>query len=79
MPVMLITGPRATITVADHKNLRAAWKLYRHCPLAGRFIVRKPLTEAQLRRLPAELQDRVSSPDDLEFLERLYALEDMRV
>ena len=43
-----------TITVPDHRNLLAAWKRY-DAPtrmLIGSFHVEKPLTEAQLRRLP---------------------------
>ena len=76
-----ISGPRATVTVADHKNLLGVWRMYGGLPardLLGDFIVRKPLTEAQLRRLPAELRDRTSSPDGLAFFERLYGLEDPR-
>jgi hypothetical protein len=73
-----ISGPRATVTVPDHKTLRDVWKTYKHSLLVGRFIVEKPLTPAQLRRLSAKLRDRVSSPDDLVFLEALYALEDPR-
>ena len=48
----------ATVTVPNHKNLLAAWKQYGG-PLSvvGRFIVEKPLTESQLRRLPKGLRE----------------------
>jgi hypothetical protein len=59
MTYMKITGPRPSIEVPDHKNLIAAWRLYGHTPLVGRFTVRKPLTASQLRRLPVELRDRL--------------------
>jgi hypothetical protein len=77
--LMKISGPRATVTVPDLKGLRAAWAHL--CPgtLVGRFIVQKPLTPAQLRRLPVDLRDRLESMDDsVGFLERLYGLEDPR-
>jgi hypothetical protein len=50
----------ATIKVPDHKNLLAAWRLYGPGPLVGRFIVEKPLTASQFRRLPRPLRDRVA-------------------
>jgi hypothetical protein len=52
----------ASIEVPDHKNLLAAWKQYGGpvgFSLVGSFTVRKPLTPAQLRRLPAELRSRL--------------------
>lgn len=46
-----------TVTVPDYKNLMAAWKEYGgQVSLVGRFIVKKPLTAAQLRRLPKGLR-----------------------
>ncbi len=46
-----------TITVPNFRTLLAAWRLR---PYAGlRFIVTKPLTEAQRKRLPRALRDRV--------------------
>jgi hypothetical protein len=48
----------ASIEVPDHKNLMAAWRSY--CPLVESFTVRKPLTPAQLRRLPADLRTRLN-------------------
>lgn len=74
--------PPATIEVPDHKNLLAAWML--HGPGTGslvrfRFIVGKPLTASQLRRLPEALKERLQCADDsVAFLERLYGLEDPR-
>jgi hypothetical protein len=51
-----------TIEAPDHKGLLTAWKLYRG-PLAlvlvGRFIVKKPLTASQHRRLPKGLRERL--------------------
>jgi hypothetical protein len=47
----------ASIEVPDHRNLRAAWRSYG--TLVESFTVRKPLTAAQLRRLPAELRMRL--------------------
>lgn len=51
-----------TITVSNHRNLMASWKLYNPFArtLIGRYIVEKPLTDAQLRRLPGELRDLVA-------------------
>lgn len=50
-------NPTTTITVPDYRNLLAAWKAYGG-PLCivGRFAVEKPLTGAQLRRLPQALR-----------------------
>jgi len=69
-----------TIEVPDHKNLLAAWRLHGGPgTLVGRFIVDKPLTASQLSRLPEALKARLCSPDDsVDFLERLYGLEDPR-
>jgi hypothetical protein len=47
----------ASIEVPDHRNLRAAWRSYG--TLVESFTVRKPLTAAQLRRLPADLRNRL--------------------
>ena len=58
MSFLLVTTP-ATIEVPTYKDLLAAWRLYGPGPIVGRFIVEKPLTEAQLRRLPAELRSRL--------------------
>lgn len=68
------------IEVADHKNLRAAWRSHGGIDtLVGRFIVRKPLTASQLSRLPKALKAKLHCPDDaLDFLERLAALPDLR-
>jgi hypothetical protein len=69
-----------TIEVPDHKNLLAAWRLHGGPgSLVARFIVDKPLTASQLSRLPEALKARLHSPDDsVDFLERLYGLEDPR-
>jgi len=71
--------PLTVITVKDHKGLRQAWKRYGGAfPLVGEFVVRKPLTESQLRRLPEGLRALVRTADDVSFLERLYRLPDPR-
>ena len=79
MAFMLIDRS-TTIEVADHKNLLAAWRLHGGpLTLVGRFIVRKPLTASQLRRLPGALRGMLHYPDDsVDFLERLYSLDDPR-
>jgi hypothetical protein len=60
MSISLIT-PATTITVSDHRNLLASWRRYDVLSrtLIGRYVVEKPLTDAQLRRLPGELRARV--------------------
>jgi hypothetical protein len=51
--------PPTIIEVPDHKNLLAAWMLHGGPgTLVGRFIVERPLTASQLRRLPAASRDR---------------------
>ncbi len=69
-----------TITVPDYNSLVFAWRLHGGPgTIAKSFIVEKPLTDAQLRRLPKDLKRMIQSPDDsLDFLERLYRLEDPR-
>jgi hypothetical protein len=48
-------------------------------PRVGRFIVEKPLTVSQLRRLPKALKERLQCADDsVDELERLNRLEDTR-
>jgi hypothetical protein len=50
----------ASIEVPDHRSLLEAWKQYGGpATLVGSFTVCKPLTAAQLRRLPAELRMRL--------------------
>lgn len=52
------TYTHATITVPDFEILLSAWKTHgRRGTLVGRFRVEKPLTSAQLRRLPAALKE----------------------
>jgi hypothetical protein len=79
MAFMLIEAT-STVTVADHKSLLTAWKIHGGPgSLVGRFIVEKPLTRSQLRRLPMALKEKMACPDDsVSFLERLYGLEDPR-
>jgi len=74
------SGPGKTVTVSNHGDLRSFWKRcdFEKRWLIDRIIVEKALTEAQLRRLSEDLRRRVSSPDDVVFLDRLYALEDPR-
>jgi hypothetical protein len=80
MLVMLIKR-ETTIEVRDHKDLRKAWKLYGGPDtLVGRFVVRKPLTDAQFRRLPKALRAMIEcrSGDGVEWLRNLWNLPDTR-
>jgi hypothetical protein len=54
--------PSTVVTVPDYKNLLAAWREYGHTGLVGRFVVNKPPTPAQLRRLSAKLRDILEYP-----------------
>jgi hypothetical protein len=73
----------ATIEVPDHNSLLGAWRTYGgvgpFCPV-GRFIVKKPLTASQLKRLPNGLRQLISYPDGLgvSWFDELYRLEDPR-
>jgi len=51
-----------TITVPNFSNLLASWRSYdrRARALIGHYIVERPLTESQRRRLPAELRERLA-------------------
>lgn len=83
MSVSLINAA-TTITVSDHRNLLASWKRYDVLSrtLIGRYVVEKPLTEAQLRRLPMELRDRLTNGEppcaSVVELERIFDLPDTR-
>jgi hypothetical protein len=69
------------IAVADYRSLLVAWRMHGgpRAAVALRFIVAKPLTDAQFRRLPSALKALIDSPDDsVAFLEWLYSLEDPR-
>jgi len=83
MSLSLIT-PTTTITVSDRRALLAAWKRYDVLSrtLIGRYVVEKPLTDAQLRRLPMELRDRLVNGEppctSVIELERLFGLPDTR-
>jgi hypothetical protein len=69
----------ATIRVPDYRSLLAAWRGHGgQRTIVSRFIVEKPLTKAQLRRLPKGLKSRLQVRDSLDFLERLYELPDSR-
>ncbi len=58
----LMTISPATIEVPTDKDLLSAWRLYGGPgTLVGRFVVEKPLTDAQLRRLPRDLRERVAA------------------
>jgi hypothetical protein len=51
----------AIVKAPNHKSLMHAWRTYGGpLTLVGRFVVEKPLTEAQLRRLPADLRDKMA-------------------
>jgi len=72
------------VTVSDHRNLLAAWERYSVLSrmLIGSFQVKKPLTDAQLRRLPMELRDRLTNGEppctSVVELERIFGLPDTR-
>jgi hypothetical protein len=70
-----------TIPVADYKSLLVAWRMHGgpRPRVALRFIVAKPLTNSEFRRLPNALKGLIDSPDDsVAFLEWLYSLKDTR-
>jgi hypothetical protein len=61
MSYCLITA-LSTVEVEDHKNLLGVWPTYKDphkLLLISSFIVKKPLTASQRRRLPAGLRDRL--------------------
>jgi hypothetical protein len=69
------------IPVADCKSLLVAWRMHGgpNAPASLRFIVAKPLTDSEFRRLPDALKGLIDSPDDsVVFLNWLYGLEDPR-
>lgn len=75
------TNEAVTIPVADYKSLLAVWRMHGgpRASVALRFIVAKPLTDSEFRRLPKALKGLIDSPDDsVAFLEWLYSLEDPR-
>lgn len=52
----------ATMHVKDESGLRTAWKIHGGLgSLVGSFVVDKPLTPAQLRRLPVDLRNKLES------------------
>jgi len=56
MPVFRIIF--VTVYCSDYHDLLAAWRLHSGpFSLAGTFVVAKPLTASQRRRLPARLRD----------------------
>jgi hypothetical protein len=57
MPYFMRISALATIDALNHKSLLEAWRIYGGPgTLVKSFTVEKPLTPAQLRRLPAELR-----------------------
>ena len=63
---LIVTKAKTVVEVADHADLRKAHKLFEQVAphvwpsLIGRFKVRKPLSKAQIKRLPAVLRSRVA-------------------
>jgi hypothetical protein len=49
----------SSIEAPDHKSLLHAWRMYGPGMTVARYTVQKPLTTAQLRRLPADLRARL--------------------
>jgi len=49
----------SSIEALDHKSLLHAWRTYGPLTVVGSFTVRKPLTPAQIRHLPAGLRARL--------------------
>ena len=77
--MLFMYHPSTTVEVEDYRTLREAWRRWGGpCSLVGCFTVRKPLTEAQLRRLPRALKAVLRQDDSVSFLERLYRLNDER-
>jgi hypothetical protein len=79
--IMEFTRIKGTVTipVADYKSLLMVYARRSKGPMAVRFIVAKPLTHSEFRRLPNALKVLIDSPDDsVAFLEWLYSLEDPR-
>jgi hypothetical protein len=74
--------PTTAVTTSDRRSLLAVWKQYRHTGLVGSYVVEKPLTEAQLRRLPVDLRDRLTNGEppctSVVELERIFGLPDTR-
>jgi hypothetical protein len=72
--------PTTTITTPDLRTLRAVWKSYGPTGLVGSYVVEKPITEAQLRRLPSGLLDRLTNGEppctSVVELERIFGLPD---
>jgi hypothetical protein len=48
------------ITVPNHRNLMAAWKLYGGSGLVGSFVCEATLTASQAARLPSALRSKLS-------------------
>ena len=46
----------STVTVHNHRNLLAAWKMFGKLGVVGAFVCAEPLTEYQVKRLPAALR-----------------------
>jgi len=46
----------ALVEVSNYNNLRAAWRMYGATGVVGSYKVTKPLTGAQMRRLPIALR-----------------------
>jgi hypothetical protein len=55
----LVITRAAIVKVSDHQSLRSAWKVYGQQNVVGTYLMDKPLSPAQLRRLPKELRARV--------------------
>ena len=74
--------PTTTVTTFDHRSLRRLWKMYGCTGLVGSYVVEKPLTEAQLRRLPTDLRERLTNGEppctSVIELERIFGLPDTR-
>ena len=55
--------PATTVEVRDYQTLMKIWPVYREDPtrlvLVGNFVVEKPLTQAQRRRLPKGLKTKL--------------------
>lgn len=74
--------PSTVVTVHTYESLLAAWKSFGSArSLVARFVFAgRPLATSQTSRLPNELRERLEFLDDsLDFLERLYRLEDPRI
>ena len=78
MPWIAKIKTETVVELDNYTALKAAWPYYREATLGGliaSFVVRKPLTDAQRRRLPVDLRELVRTDESSGCLEGLFGLE----